>query len=692
MRLACDTGGTFTDLLVERGAKGAKLFKAPTTPGDPIEGVLAALRLAADDAGCDLRSFLGAAQMFIHGTTRAINAVVTGGTARTALLTTAGHPDILTLREGGRQDPFDHEAPFPAPYVPRGLTFEVPERIDYSGAVLIPLDERHVRFLIETLRSTRVEAVACCLLWSISNPVHELRIGQLLDEQLPDVPYTLSHKLNPSLREYRRAMSAAIDASLKPVMTRYLRSLRDRLRAAGFGGQLLVQTSQGGMADAESLARTPIHSLNSGPALAPVAGQALAVAADIRHDIIVADTGGTTYDVTVVRAGRIPMTRETWIGAPYQGHMTGFPSVDVKSIGAGGGSIAWLDDAGLLRVGPASAGARPGPACFGLGGDHATLTDAALVLGYLDSHYFLGGSMHLDLAAARAAVGRIASGLRLPCEGAALAIHRVATESMVQAILDITVKQGIDPADTVLIGGGGAAGLNSDAIGRRLRCRQVIVPAVGAALSAAGALLSDIKAEFRQTYFCTTADFPLREVSRVLQALTAACMQFAKDGRSPDEAATIEFTAEARYPSQVWEIEVPLSRGNFSVAEDVQSLRTAFHAVHRQSFGFDEPASEVEIITWCATVRWRARPADLASLRVSNAGAHRSPRRRLTWFDGLDEPVPTPVHDLESLEHGRTLAGPQLIETPNTTVVVQPDSCARIDKSIGIFITRGHSA
>ena len=322
LRFACDTGGTFTDLLVE-SADDLRMYKASTVPGDPAKGILDALALAAADRDISLQALLSQGDAFVHGTTHAINAIITGNTAKTAFLTTEGHPDILVIREGGRLDPFDHSVPFPEPYVSRSLTFELPERIDYAGAIKISLDEDAVLRVIEQLRRLKVEAVAVCLLWSIINPVHELRVGALLAEHLPNVAVTLSHALNPTLREYRRASSAVIDASLKPVMTRYLSGVDQRLKEAGFTGRVLVLTSQGGTMDAAELAQAPIHAINSGPSMAPVGGRHFARLEGLEQDLIVADTGGTTYDVSLVRGDTIPWTRETWIGRPYGGHMNG---------------------------------------------------------------------------------------------------------------------------------------------------------------------------------------------------------------------------------------------------------------------------------------------------------------------------------------------------------------------------------
>ncbi|HIE20184.1 MAG TPA: hydantoinase/oxoprolinase family protein, partial [Rhodospirillales bacterium] len=522
MKFACDTGGTFTDLIVEDDDGVLTMYKAATTPKDPVKGVLDALNHAAEYRGENLKTLLSAGSMLIHGTTHAINAIITGNTAKTAFLTTWGHPDILVLREAGRIEPFNFHIPYPAPYVPRALTFEIPERIGSAGEVMLPLDEAAAIDIIKKLKKLKVESVAVCFLWSIAEPDHELRIGALLDKHLPGVPYTLSHRLNPALREYRRASSTAIDASLKPLMTRYLGSLTERLAEAGFKGRTLVLTSQGGMIDAHDLAERPIHAINSGPSMAPIAGRYYAGLDSKLPNIIIADTGGTTYDVSLVRRGRIPKTRETWIGQPYRGHMTGFSSIEIKSIGAGGGSIAHVDEGRVLHVGPESAGAVPGPVSYGTGGTEPTLTDACVVLDYLDPDYFLGGAMQLDVKAARNAIdAKVAKPLGLSTLQAAASVVGVATENMVQAISEITVNQGIDPAEAVLVGGGGGAGLNSVFIARRLGCPQLVIPETGAALSASGATMSDLSSEYRAMFFTTSADWNEKAANAVLRDLEA---------------------------------------------------------------------------------------------------------------------------------------------------------------------------
>jgi N-methylhydantoinase A len=685
MRFACDVGGTFTDLIMEDGRE-LRLFKASTTPDDPVRGLFDALSLAAADRGEPVGALLGRTDMFIHGTTRAINAILTGNTARTAFLTTAGHPDILVIREGGRMEVFNFSVPYPEPYVPRALTYEVPERIDATGRVMQPLDRAALLAVIERLKAAKVEAVAVCLLWSIANPEHEEAVGAMLAEHLPGVPVTLSHRLNPTLREYRRASSACIDASLKPLMGRYLRDVRDRLRAAGLAGRVLMVNSQGGVMDAEDMAEAPIHSLNSGPSMAPVAGRHFALRDAAADVAIVADTGGTSYDVSVVRRGRIPWTRETWLGQPFRGHMTGFPSVDVKSIGAGGGSIAWVDEGGLLHVGPQSAGSTPGPACYAKGGIRPTVTDCALILGYIDPAFFLGGAMPLDLAAARRALqADVADPLGLDLAAAAAAVLTLATEKMVGVIEEITINQGIDSNGAVLIGGGGAAGLNSVAIARRLGCSRLVIPEVGAALSAAGALISDLAADYSRMFFAHSAAFPFREANDLLAGLEQRCRAFIAGPGAGSLEQRIEFAVEARYPHQVWEVEVPLAAGRVNGPADLAALVDAFHRAHRDLFEIDDPDSAVEIVGWHARVRCRlsgGEPATLAARRQAGAGAG----RREVYFPGTGRTQAT-VRRFETMAAEEELSGPAIVESSFTTVVLDPGATARRAASGSLVIT-----
>ena len=673
MRFAVDTGGTFTDLMIEEATGLLRMYKAPTTPADPVVGVLDVLGVAAADMDIPCKELLGRGELLFHGTTRAMNAVLTGNTAKTALLVTEGHPDILLFREGGRTDPFNWTRPYPEPFIPRALTFEVPERVGAEGAVVRPLDEAAAIAVAGELAKREVEAVAVCFLWAMLNPAHESRVGELLCEYLPGVPFTLSHVLNPAPREYRRASSTAIDASLKPVMTSYLRSLDDRLQEAGFRGRVLVVTSNGGVLDSDDVADAPIHSLGSGPAMAPVAGRYYARLDADSDTAVVADTGGTSYDVSLVRRGRIPRTRETWLGAAYFGHMTGFPSIDVKSIGAGGGSIAWVDEGGLLHVGPQSAGADPGPACYQRGGTSPTMTDASLVLGYIDPEYFLGGEMRLNPEAAIAAIRRdVAEPLELDVHEAALAILRLTTEHMARAIEEITINQGIDPRTAVLVGGGGAAGLNSVDIARRLGCQRLLIPEVGATLSAAGALLSELSSSFGATLLTTTDDFDADRVNAVLRGLAERCEAFIAGPGSGAIESTIEFEAEARYPYQNWELELPLRVHQFNSADEIEQLRQDFHALHEEVFAIKDPGSAVEVVAWRARVSCRLREEGIRRLQTSASNLQRPAGASRRAHFAETGSVEAELRLFDAMTPGERLYGPVIIESPVTTVVINP--------------------
>ena len=565
--------------------------------------------------------------------------------------------------------------PFPEPYIPRSLTWEVPGRLRPDGSEMVPFNAAACRGVIASLKAAEVEAVAVCLLWSIVNPAHELRVAELLEAELPGVPCTLSHQLNPTLREYRRASSACIDASLKPMMAAYMAGLTERLRGAGFVGRVLVVTSQGGVMDAAEVARAPIHLINSGPAMAPVSGRRYAILDEGNDTAVVADTGGTTYDVSLVRRGRIPWTRETWIGQPFRGHMTGFPSVDVRSIGAGGGSIAWIDDGGMLHVGPISAGAVPGPVCYGQGGNRPTVTDASLVLGYIDPDFFLGGTMKLDIVAAEAAIARdVAGPLGLTLDGAAAAVMAVATENMVQAILAITVNQGIDPREAVLVGGGGAAGLNSVLIARRLETPRLLIPEVGAALSAAGALMSDLTAQFQATLFTRSTAFDYDSVNAVLDGLERQARAFIAGPGQGSRQQTIRFWAEARYPEQVWELEVALPGTRFAGPADVAALVEAFHRAHQDVFAIHDRGSGIEVVGWGVSVACRIR-GDEGGTMAQAPASHAGEGARVAYFPGHGR-VPTAVRRFELIAAGERIAGPAIIESSFTTVVVNPGAVA----------------
>ena len=674
-RISVDTGGTFTDVVVASHEGALHIGKAPTSRERAYSGIAGGLEQVAAELGVDPYQLLAETDVLTYGTTRATNAIVEAKTARTAFLTTAGFLDILLLREGGKPDPF-RQIPFPKPYIPRHLTWEIDERIDSEGDVFLALDEASVHQAIASLAAADCEAIAVCLLWATVNPVHELRVGELLAEQLPGTPFTLSHQLNPVVREYRRASSAAIDASLKPLMQDHVQRLDTDLREAGFAGHLLMATSFGGSWRPEAIVEKPLYSVGSGPSMAPVAAVTYAEADLTTGDVIVCDTGGTTFDVGLISDGVVNYTAETWLGGRWVGHMTGLRSVDVKSIGAGGGSIAWIDPGGLLRVGPQSAGADPGPACYGSGGTAPTVTDAAVVLGYLEPEHFLGGRLRLDVDAAGAALEAIAGPLEMSMEEAASAALVVAIENIVTAIREITIAQGIDPRDVAIVAGGGASGLTIGQIAHELGCRTVLVPRTAGALSACGAMHSDIVTEFSATHYSETRSLPVEAINELLSGLEGQADGFLTDlsDLGPTEVRK-EFAVDARYRSQVWELPIALPFSRLDAASGAADLEEAFHAEHERVFAVREEGQYLECLVWKCRAR-AVLAAPPLQARAATVGGEGSTSGR-AYFRGTGF-VDVPCYAGAGLTAGAEIAGPAIVREPTTTVVVYPGTTLRV--------------
>lgn len=678
-KITVDTGGTFTDVVLADHKELIGIYKAPTTPDDIFEGVSAAVTLAAVDLDMSLENLLQETEVFVYATTRSTNAILEKKTAKTAFLTTAGHQDILLYREGGKPEPFNFRIPYPEPYIARHLTFEVRERILSDGEVDTPLDEDDLVRTFGRLKDLEIEAVGVCLLWSFINPVHEEQIGKLLEQHLPGVEYTLSHLVNPIIREYRRASSTVIDASIKPLMRKHLLDIDRNLRTAGFAGEpLMVTHVSGGVLHFTEISEKPVHTVDSGPAMAPIAGLTYAKDEQGEGNVIVIDTGGTSFDVSLIRQGAISHTREKWMGQQFLGHMTGMSAVDSRSIGAGGGSIAWVDAGGLLHVGPESAGAIPGPVCYGRGGDRPTVTDAALILGYIDPAYFLGGRMPLDIDGARSAIEReVGKPLSFDVERSATAIMQVASEVMRSHIWEMTVDQGLDPRECLMVGGGGACGLNAVSIAREMGVDQVLMPRLAAALSAVGGQYSDLTADFTAGYYTTSGRFEYDGVNGVLDRIGQQMDEFFERVAREGEQRR-EFICEARYAHQVWELEVPFRSSRFAGPADVEVLTNAFHDVHERVFAVREAGQQIECINW----RGRASqilpkpafPQHVVSRPELSGEADY--REREAIFD--NKSVVVKCYRGETLAAGAVVEGPAIIEEPTTTIVLIPDSRATV--------------
>ena len=679
-RITCDIGGTFTDVVVSDESGRMTIAKALTQPANLFDGLRAALARAAAETGEPLAQLLGRTSLFIFSTTQATNAILEGTTARTAFLCTAGFPDILVRREGGSLRPYDYSREFPAPYVPRRLTLEIAERIGAGGEVIEQLDEPAAVAQLAHASELGVEAVSVCLLWSTANPAHELALGALIERELPGVPYSLSHQINPIVREYRRASGTAIDASLKPLMQRHLPEIAEGLIAEGFTGELLAASSAGGVVPMGELIDSPLWSVRSGPSLAPVAARTVAQAETGSGDVIVCDTGGTSFDVSLVREGDLVFTSETWLGEPFAGHLTGLSSVDVRSIGAGGGSIAWVDPGGLLRVGPESARADPGPACYGLGGTRPTVTDAALVLGYIDPDRFLGGKMALDVAAAETTLAGLAQELGIGSREAAHAVLAIANERMIAAIHELTVNEGVDPRDSTLVAGGGAAGLTIASIARELGCREVLIPRAAGVLSAFGGQHSDIVREMTAPHVTNSKEFDFDGVRRTLEGLRERIRAF--EAELPQELAgevSRRYFVEARYAYQVWDLSIPLEGDGVEDDVALERLIESFHDAHERIFAVREPGQKIELSQWKGRVTVGTAKPPLAAERDELADETGATQGRVAFFAELGE-VEIAVHLGGELAAGTRIAGPALLIEPETTIVVYPGWTAHVSE------------
>ncbi len=677
-RIAVDTGGTFTDVVVADEYGNLFVGKSLTTPDNVFSGMSSALDNAAANLGVEADSILKETGVLTYGTTRSTNAIVTSSAAKTALLVTKGFPDTLTYRHGGKREPLNLKMEFPDPYIPRRLTEEISERINSEGGVETPLDVEQASDIIQSLEPKRIEAIAVSFLWSIMNPSHELQVGELIEKFLPKVPYTLSHQLNPIIREFPRTSSTAIDASLKPLMQKHFIELESSLRAAGYEGEFLVSTSSGGIKHVADVVEKPIFTVKSGPAMAPLAGIAYADAENLGNDIIIVDTGGTTFDVSLIRSGEIKYTRDTWLNGEWIGHNLGLSSVDIRSVGAGGGSIAWIDSGGLLRVGPDSAGADPGPACYGTGGDKPTVTDAAVVMGYIDPNHFLGGRMSLDTGAAAKVIEVISDKLDMSMEETAAGILEIAGEQMIKAIQEITVQDGVNPAESILVAGGGAAGLNIIPIAKSLGCSQVLLPKTAGALSACGGHYSNIVSEHSASRYSSTENFDFDGVSKIFSDINAKLDSEKKSLQSRGvKNFNREYFVEARYLNQQWEMEFKLPIKAIENPHDVELLTEEFHNVHFRRYAVKEEGGTIECINWKGRlIAEMDKPPHVHS--DLNTSTKLNPDRTVSAYFSDKGQCKTPVYVGADLPEKSEIVGPAIIEEPTTTVVIYPDCIARV--------------
>ena len=608
----------------------------------------------------------------IHGTTITTNAVLTGGGARTALLTTEGFRDILQMRRGVKEgDQYDYRIPQPRPLIERRQVHEVPERIDFRGQELTPLDEHALREIAAALREDDVEAVAVSLLWSFVNPAHEQRAAEILREALPEAYVSLSSEVIPQLRVYERSSTTALNAYVGPVLSRYLDELGQRLADGGFAGTLLIMQSNGGVMTPEFSSRFAVNTLLSGPAGGPEAGVSYGALHGI-EDLMTVDMGGTSFDVALVEGGQAVTTTEGQVG----GHRVALPTLDIHTIGAGGGSIARVDEGGLLTVGPQSAGSDPGPASYGRGGSRPTVTDADLLLGYLDPQMFAGGDIPLDVERARTTMAdQVGEPLGLSVQQAAQGVYTLVNTTMANAVRFISVERGKDPREFALVVAGGAGPLHAGPIAAELGIPLVLVPRESSVFCAAGMVISDLKHDYVRTFARALDAEAVDEANGMLAQMADEARETLRGQGVGEERIAVRVSADLHYVGQFHEVEVEADGASLAL----DALQGAFHRRHHALYGHSVPGAPLELINVRVRAEGRtSKPSYAPRAQESEDPSAARKGERPAIFDGVEHR--TPVFDGLALRHGNRLEGPALVEQPTTTIVLPPGFVLECDR------------
>ena len=682
VRVAIDIGGTFTDAtLIDEQTGAVSIAKVLSTPSDPSEGFMAAVERALAESGAAAANV----SSVVHATTVATNAIIEGKVARSGFVTTEGFRDLLEIARQVRPSLYDTRFEKPKPLVPRDRAVGVHERLGPKGETITPLDDDSVRAAAELLRREEVESVAVCLLHSYVNPEHEQRIGAILAEELPGVPISLSAEVAPEFREYLRASTTVINAVIRPVVARYLERIERRLTDAGVDAKLLVMQSSGGVFSSEAAARRPVFMVESGPAAGVIASAHLGSQVGV-DDILSFDMGGTTAKVGLIQGGQPSVTKDYNVGGhagagiggmSLSGYPVRTPVVDLVEIGAGGGSVAWVDSGGLLRVGPQSAGADPGPVCYRRGGAEPTVTDANVVLGRLNPAYFLGGEMGLDVDGARRAIEeRCAKPLGLDVVEAAYGIVEIANAAMVNALHLISVQRGYDPRDFVLVGFGGAGPVHANAIARDAEMPRLLIPRSPGIFSATGLLTTDLKRDASRTLMRRLADLQPGEIDAVFGELEAAGREeLEREGIGP-EAMEFQRQLDLRYVGQSYELTIPAG----------DELEQRFHGEHDRTYGFAAPTEPIECVSLRVTsVGKIAKPP----LRTLDRGGDVPPKEhRQVYYAEAGGYVECPIYDRYALPAGARFPGPAVIEEFDSTTVVHPGFTVRVDDVGNLIIEK----
>jgi N-methylhydantoinase A len=678
-----DIGGTFTDLV---GCIDGKIVtsKTSTVPADPTEGVATSLRLA----GCDMKSL----SEVLHGSTIAINTVLERKGARTALITTRGFRDVYAIGRGNRIEAFNLFFHRPKPLIEREFRYEIDERINAAGEVLTPLDTGALETILDDFRANGIQAVAVCLLHAYANPDHERRVGEILRKARPDLFVTLSHEILREYREYERTSTTALNAFIGPRVKAYLGKLESHLRGADFGGKVHIMRSNGGVMSINLAQGQPVSMMESGPVAGMIGAGRLASL--LGYDRCIGfDMGGTTAKSSLITNGAPAIEDGYVIGDHASGQPMQLPVVDIVEVGAGGGSIAWIDEGGGAHVGPQSAGADPGPACYGKGNADPVVTDANLVLGRINPRRFLDGGMPLDVEAARRAIReKIAGPLGLSVEQAALGIVRIADSAMSLSVRAVSVNKGVDPRDTAMIAFGGGGPLHAGSIAREIFIPTVIVPKLPGTFSALGMLMASWRQDFVRTLIGRLGSLDVATVRTVYEELDeAGRAQLAADGIAP-AAARFEFFADLRYVGQEHAIPIPISRPD-DLTDGHAGLKAAFDVEHDQRYGQSAPDESMEVVNLRLIVT-SDRADTLAERWLSEpwqAEAARDDTTRPVIFDDAAMPLDARIVWRPALRPGDVVEGPAVIEEQNSTTLVAPGDHVTVADTGHLIIRIGRS-
>ena len=677
MDIGVDTGGTFTDLICRRDGCADVVLKVPSTPSEPSKAVMTGVKQILDTVGGEV----GAVRRFVHGTTVATNAVLERKGAESGLITTSGFADVLEIGRQMRTHIYELELEPETPVflAPGARRTEVIERISSEGEILKPLNEASLRRAIETLRTEGVTSIAVCLLFSFLNPTHERRVRDIIEADYPDMSVSLSSDVDPAFREYERTVVTAFDAYTKPVLRDYLAELKSALFESGVVAPLQVMQSRGGISAAETATKRPVRLFLSGPAAGVIGGSGAGQAAG-SNDLITVDIGGTSCDIALVASGR-PLIRP-------EGRIAGYPvrvpMVDVNAMGSGGGSIAWLDAAGGLRVGPQSAGADPGPACYGRHGKLATVTDASIVLGFLNPDYFAGGSVSLDKELAKKAISEtIAIPLSMTVEQAALGIHRVVNAQMAEGMRQVSIRQGHDPRDFSLVPLGGAGPVHVIPLAEELNIDTVIVPRNPGVLSAEGLLVAPIEHEMSVGFPRDLDAVEIDQLKAIYEKLDMQCTALMNAEVKGVEEIEIIHAADICYVGQSHYLDITV---NLTDAKVRDSIYRDFIGTHAQVFGYSTE-SPARIVNLRSIHRSRIREVNVP-MALKTVGDDPLKGRRLVVFD-VDQATDVDILDRACLSIGVCVEGPAIIEQADTTTVLHAGWVATVLESGELVLKKG---